>query len=132
MREETLHTIGELAEKAGVTQRTIRYYTAEGLLPAPDTRGRYALYNADHLNRLQLIARLKDAYLPLGEIKARMDRLDAEQVEQLLAKYVAPPGPSSSAADYIAQVLSTPVCSPGASCPYGCQRKTPTTLASTR
>jgi DNA-binding transcriptional MerR regulator len=112
MSDETRYTIGELADIASATPRTIRYYTAEGLLPPPDTRGRYALYSADHLNRLLLIARLKDAYLPLGEIKARMEHLDAEQVEQLLTEYVVPPAPSGSAADYIAQVLSAPATSP--------------------
>jgi DNA-binding transcriptional MerR regulator len=112
MSDETLYTIGELAEAAGVTPRTIRYYTAEGLLPSPDTRGRYALYGADHLNRLLLIARLKDAYLPLGEIKAQMERLSAKQVGQLLIDYVEQIAPPGSAADYIAQVLSTSVATP--------------------
>src|SRR5437773_5979585 len=111
MIEETLYTIGELADAGGVTTRTIRYYTAEGLLPPPDTRGRHALYGTDHLRRLQLIARLKDAYLPLSEIKARLDQLVPEQVEQLLAEYgqtPAPPAPAS-AADYIAQVLTSQI-----------------------
>jgi DNA-binding transcriptional MerR regulator len=112
MSNETRYTIGELAEVASATPRTIRYYTAEGLLPPPDTRGRYALYSADHLNRLLLIARLKDAYLPLGEIKARLERLSAEQVGQLLADHVVPAIPSGSAADYIAQVLSPPAAPP--------------------
>jgi DNA-binding transcriptional MerR regulator len=108
MKEDQQYTIGELAEKAGVTQRTIRYYTAEGLLPAPDTRGRYALYTTDHLNRLQLIARLKEAYLPLEEIKGHMSELTAEQVRELLAQYDQAPEPESptSAADYISQVLN--------------------------
>jgi DNA-binding transcriptional MerR regulator len=106
--EEILHTIGELAEKAGVTPRTIRYYTAEGLLPAPETRGRYALYGDEHLRRLQLIARLKEAYLPLEEIKAYMSELTDEQVRQLLAQYDQAPEPATptSAADYISQVLN--------------------------
>src|SRR5262245_52050674 len=108
MKEETLHTIGELAEKASVTPRTIRYYTAEGLLPAPETRGRYALYADEHLRRLQLIARLKEAYLPLEEIKAYMSELTDEQVRQLLAQYDQAPEPEkpTSAADYISQVLN--------------------------
>ncbi len=79
MNKETLYTIGELAEATGTTPRTIRYYTAEGLLPPPDTRGRYALYGQEHIDRLQLIARLKDAYLPLGEIKARMEQLSPQR-----------------------------------------------------
>lgn len=81
------YTIAELAERAGVTPRTIRYYTAEGLLPAPDTRGRYALYSDEHLYRLQLIARLKEAYLPLGEIKTQLDQLDLDKLQQLLMSF---------------------------------------------
>src|SRR6266511_4916192 len=103
---EKLYTIGQLAEIAGVTPRTIRYYTAEGLLPRPDARGQYALYGEEHLLRLRLIAQLKAAYLPLGEIKARLDQLDLVQVRQLLEQRAdrAEPAPAG-AADYVAQVL---------------------------
>ena len=101
------YTIGELARLAGVTPRTIRYYTAEGLLPAPEARGRYALYSEDHLRRLRLIGRLKDAYLPLAEIKARLDQLTPQQVQELLDAYGQEadrePG---SALEYIALVLA--------------------------
>lgn len=108
MTNETFYTIGELANMAEVTPRTIRYYTTEGLLPPPDTRGRQALYSQDHLRRLQLIARLKEAYLPLGEIKARLVQLTDEQVRQLLAEYGQAPEPTAptSAAEYVAQVLT--------------------------
>ena len=107
---ETFYTIGELARAAQVTPRTIRYYTAEGLLPPPDTRGRYALYGEDHLRRLQLIARLKDAYLPLSEIRARLEQLTAGQVQQVLADYHEAPVEESpgSATAYLAQLLSHP------------------------
>ena len=110
MNAETLYTIGDLAEAAGSTPRTIRYYTAEGLLPPPDTRGRYALYGQEHLDRLRLIARLKDAYLPLGEIKARMEQLSAGEIRHLLADYAGQPAPApASAAEYITQVLATAI-----------------------
>ena len=52
-------TIQELAERARVTTRTIRYYTEQGLLPAPE-RGRPARYTEEHLQRLELIRRLKE------------------------------------------------------------------------
>jgi DNA-binding transcriptional MerR regulator len=104
MAEETLYTIGQLAELAGVTPRTIRYYTAEGLLPRPDSRGQYALYGEQHLLRLQLIGHLKETYLPLGEIKARIENLDVEQIRALLEEHAAPPAPPASAADYLAQI----------------------------
>ena len=108
MDEDTQYTISQLAERAGVTPRTIRYYTAEGLLPRPDARGQYALYGPEHLLRLQLIARLKDAYLPLGEIKARIQHLDVDQIRALLEedRGAADPAPPTSAADYVSQVLA--------------------------
>src|SRR5215210_2899635 len=103
MSEETLYTIGQLAERAGVTPRTIRYYTAEGLLPRPDARGQYALYGEEHLLRLQLIGHLKETYLPLGEIKARIENLDADQIRALLDEHRESPVSPTSAADYLAQ-----------------------------
>jgi DNA-binding transcriptional MerR regulator len=101
---QQVYTIGELAEAAGVTPRTIRYYTAEGLLPPPDTRGRYAQYGAEHLVRLHAIARLKEAYLPLGAIRERLAGLSLTQVAELAEAPVLAGEPSSAAA-YIASVL---------------------------
>ena len=108
MTDKQYYTIGELAETADTTPRTIRYYTSEGLLPPPDTRGRYALYSGDHLMRLRLIARLKEAYLPLHEIRARIAPLSTEHVQQLLDEDDKHNPAPSSAADYIAQVLHNP------------------------
>jgi DNA-binding transcriptional MerR regulator len=105
-REEQLLSIGELAERAGVTPRTIRYYTAEGLLPRSEARGQHALYGEEHLLRLRLIARLKEAYLPLGEIKARIEHLGLDQLRELLREPADQP--PASAADYVAQILSRP------------------------
>jgi DNA-binding transcriptional MerR regulator len=106
MAEETVYTISELADIARVTPRTIRYYTAEGLLPRPDARGQYALYGEEHLLRLRLIGHLKQAYLPLGEIKARIAGLDGQQIRQLLEEHRDPPAPApqASAADYLAHL----------------------------
>ena len=80
--EGDVFSIQELADtfspnRSGVlTPRTIRYYIAEGLLPKPDGRGRFTNV---HQNRLLLIQRFKDAYLPLAEIRARVAPLtDAE------------------------------------------------------
>jgi DNA-binding transcriptional MerR regulator len=107
MSEQERWTISELAALADVTPRTIRYYTAEGLLPQPETRGKYAVYSENHLQRLRLIARLKADYLPLHEIRARLEQLTPEQVQELLREYTdrrAAPG-GNRAADYISQVL---------------------------
>lgn len=105
MKQEKFYTISELAEAANVTARTIRYYTSEDLLPAPDSRGRYTLYTAVHLQRLQLISRLKENFLPLSEIKARLSQLDDDQVAELLANPHPAVASSESAAEYLSQVL---------------------------
>ena len=112
MSDEQTFTISELAERAGVTPRTIRYYTAEGLLPAPSAEGKYARYNQNHLQRLRLIAELKAAYLPLHEIRAQIVPLDAAQVQSMLDVMVAKPSApaviaeQSSAAEYITNVMA--------------------------
>src|SRR5437588_9187384 len=102
-------TISELADEAGVTPRTIRYYVEQGLLPEPE-RGRPAEYTEQHLRRLDLIRRLKEQYLPLEEIRNVMQRLSLEEVESFIAHPAQPAkktgsGLLSSAADYINDVL---------------------------
>jgi MerR family copper efflux transcriptional regulator len=58
----TMH-IGELAEKTGLSLRTIRHYDEVGLLePTGRTLGGFRLYTQDDLARLMLIRRMK----PLG------------------------------------------------------------------
>ncbi len=64
--------IGELAERSGVTVRTIRYYIEEGLLPPPPRRGKYGDFDASYLQRLRLIQRLKEERLTLPAIRLRL------------------------------------------------------------
>lgn len=97
--------IAELAEQAGVTLRTVRYYVAEGLLPPPGGRGQQRVYSDDHLLRLQAIKRLKEAYLPLDEIRRHLATLPAAELAGLIEAPQPAPG---SALDYIASVLVSP------------------------
>src|SRR5689334_1938441 len=85
------YSIGELAKTAEVTPRTIRFYSAEGLLPPPLSEGRYAIYTSEHLARLQLIQRLKSAFLPLNAIRAHMENLSETQIRQLIGDLPAAP-----------------------------------------
>ncbi|MQS08008.1 MerR family transcriptional regulator [Streptomyces alkaliphilus] len=48
----------ELAEAAGITVRTLRFYRERGLLPPPRREGRLAWYDDHHLARLRTIAAL--------------------------------------------------------------------------
>lgn len=88
MLEKARYLINELAKRADTTVRTIRYYTSEGLLPQPDTDGKYAYYDENHLRRLELILRMKEAYLPLKEIRQIMLSLSDEEVKQRLMEKI--------------------------------------------
>jgi len=76
--------IHQLADRVGVSIRTIRYYIAEGLLPPPEPRGRYATFNEEYRMRLELILKLKNTFLPLKEIRDRIAGLDPQQVREML------------------------------------------------
>lgn len=95
--------IAELAERAEVTPRTVRYYVSEGLLPPPGGAGQQRVYNTGHLLRLKAIKRLKERFLPLGEIRQRLASASPAEVEAL-AEALAPA--PSSALDYINAALS--------------------------
>lgn len=63
----------ELADRAGVSIRTVRYYIQQGLLPSPEARGPGAHYSEEHLERLLLVKRLQREHLPLAEIRRVLD-----------------------------------------------------------
>ncbi|MBB1262030.1 MerR family transcriptional regulator [Streptomyces alkaliterrae] len=58
----------ELAEAAGITTRTLRFYRERKLLPPPRREGRIAWYDDHHLNRLHTIAALLERGHTLGGI----------------------------------------------------------------
>ena len=84
--------IHELAARAGISVRTIRYYIDEGLLPQPNYQGKYSYYSLRYLDRLELIRRLKESYLPLREIREIMSSLTDDQVKRRL-KELPPSNP---------------------------------------
>src|SRR5687768_3358838 len=77
--------LGELTAAADVSVRTVRYYISEGLLPPPEGSGPGSSYTRGHLDRLRLIQRLKEAYLPLKEIRRRLSGLSDDEVRSALA-----------------------------------------------
>ena len=61
--------IGELAEAAGVTTKTLRFYESRGLLPVPTrTAAGYRDYGPEVLDRLHFIRRGQAAGLTLAQI----------------------------------------------------------------
>lgn len=61
--------LADLARVTGVSERTIRYYQAEKLLPTPAKRGREAIYGVTHIERLALIGELRDRGMNLHTIR---------------------------------------------------------------
>jgi DNA-binding transcriptional MerR regulator len=70
-------TIDQLAERTGITVRTIRFYAQRGLLPPPVLRGRTGLYGPDHLARLELVSELSALGFSLAAIEDQLARLPA-------------------------------------------------------
>ncbi|GGR24819.1 MerR family transcriptional regulator [Streptomyces netropsis] len=66
--EEREFRVAELAEAAGITVRTLRFYRERKLVPPPRREGRIAWYNGHHLARLRTIAALLDRGHTLGGI----------------------------------------------------------------
>ena len=66
--------IGDLTERAGVTQRTVRYYESIGLLPPGEREGHgQHYYTEETLARLSKIDQLKKLGLSLEEIRDVID-----------------------------------------------------------
>lgn len=84
--DEDRYSLSDLTELAGVSARTVRYYIAEGLLPPPALAGSRSYYTDAHRDRLQLIGLLKDAYLPLKEIRRRLAGLSDDDVRVALVE----------------------------------------------
>ncbi|TLG15751.1 MerR family transcriptional regulator [Nocardia cyriacigeorgica] len=81
---DTLVRIGELATRAGVSNRTIDYYTGLGLLtPAERTAGGYRLYHPADVDRIHLIQRLEGQGIPLEEIAAALRARPADTAKTL-------------------------------------------------
>jgi DNA-binding transcriptional MerR regulator len=79
--------IGEVAERTGVTQRTLRFYEEKGLLRAPSRmEGGFRLYSEDDVRRVEQIRKLQDLLgVTLADIK---EMVDAQEVlRELRAQY---------------------------------------------
>lgn len=71
---EVVWSIGELAERAGATVKTVRFYSDQGLLPeASRSGGGHRRYGPEALERLRLIRSLRVLDLPLPEVRRVLD-----------------------------------------------------------
>lgn len=74
----TTMQIGELADRTGLSLRTIRHYDEIGLLvPSGRSDGGYRLYTEEDLDRLLLIRRMKPLGFSLESMKELLDAVAA-------------------------------------------------------
>jgi DNA-binding transcriptional MerR regulator len=80
-----MYTIKKIAELAGVSTRTLRYYHQMGLLP-PAALGEngYRYYDRKSLLKLQQILFLREFDLPLKDIQEILDRPDYDPLQALM------------------------------------------------
>ncbi len=73
--DDARYQIGEVADRTGVTQRTLRFYEEKGLLkPAERMDGGFRLYSDRDIEHINLIKRLQSLLnLTLAEIKEMVD-----------------------------------------------------------
>lgn len=77
MHDVTMH-IGELADRAGMSLRTIRHYDEVGLLvPSGRTPGGFRVYTEGDLERLLVIRRMKPLGFTLDEMADLLRVVDA-------------------------------------------------------
>ncbi|MEV6973201.1 MerR family transcriptional regulator [Kitasatospora sp. NPDC093806] len=78
MSPDVLWSIGELAERAGTTVKTVRFYSDRGLLPAAGrSSGGHRRYGPDALERLRLIRSLRTLDLPVAEVGRALEQESA-------------------------------------------------------
>ncbi|MFF0636342.1 MerR family transcriptional regulator [Nocardia sp. NPDC004151] len=69
MDDDTLFTIGALAERTGLTVKTIRFYSDKGIVPPTDhTPTGYRLYDAEAATRLELVRTLRELGIDLPTV----------------------------------------------------------------
>jgi len=93
----TMH-IGELADRTGLSLRTIRHYDDVGLLPATArTDGGFRVFSEDDFERLMVIKQMK----PLG--------FSLEEMAEILALLAAPDKPLKEESEALSGFLERAV-----------------------
>jgi len=77
-----VYRIGEIAEIAHVSKRTIDYYTSIGLLKAERSKSNYRIYSDESLEDLKFIEECKSLHFPLDEIKRKLEMRKEKNIRE--------------------------------------------------
>jgi DNA-binding transcriptional MerR regulator len=82
--ERRLFQIGEVAERVGLSLRTVRYYEeVELVIPSARTEGGFRLYSEEDVQRLLVVKGMKPLGLTLDEMRELVDLLKQTAPEEL-------------------------------------------------
>jgi len=77
MGDGALMQIGEVAERTGLSLRTIRYYEEDGLVvPSARSQGGFRLYTDDDVDRLRVVKRMKPLDFSLEQMRDLLGIVD--------------------------------------------------------
>lgn len=80
------YQIGDVAERVGLSLRTIRYYEEVGLVVPPErTSGGFRLYTDADIERLTMVRELKPLGFSLDEVREILDLIEAREAGEPLA-----------------------------------------------
>ncbi len=83
--------IGHVAERVGLSLRTVRYYEEVGLLtPAGRSQGGFRLYREAQVERLRLLKGMKPFGLTLEEIRELVELIDRSDAPDAVGAELAP------------------------------------------
>ncbi|MFC4857806.1 MerR family transcriptional regulator [Actinophytocola glycyrrhizae] len=100
--------IGEVAERTGLSLRTIRYYEEVGLVvPSARSQGGFRLYTEPDVERLELIKRMKPLGFQLDEMRDLLAILDPQSGDPRLDDPAARLAEFSATAEQACEQLRT-------------------------
>jgi DNA-binding transcriptional MerR regulator len=84
-QDPTLLKIGDIARLAGVSRRTVDFYTTRGLIEVADrTEGGYRLYRPEAVGRILMVRRLEEQGVSLDEMSEALQGTDGGDAEARL------------------------------------------------
>jgi len=91
--------VGSLAEATGIGVDTVRFYQSRGLIPPPRRRGRYAIYDERHLERIRRIRSLLEAGFSLTQIQQILTSREPDSRSEARSQCASMPAAGGRGAD---------------------------------